>query len=105
MKLYYVYILKCADNSFYIGITNDIERRLQEHNSDKKFYSYTFSRRPNKLVWLETFTTPNEAISKEKQLKGWSRKKKEVLINKDWEKLVELSKNYTDNQKSSTGSD
>jgi len=98
MKLYYVYILKCADNSYYIGITNNLERRLQEHNSDKNFYSYTYSRRPNKLVWFETFTTPNEAISKEKQLKGWSRKKKVALINKDWDKLVEYSKNYTENK-------
>ena len=99
MKLYYVYILKCSDDSFYIGITNDVKRRLQEHNSDKNKFSYTFTRRPLELVWFEKFTSPNEAISKEKQLKGWSRKKKLALINKNWEQLMRFSKNYTQNKK------
>ena len=99
MKLFYVYILKCSDDSFYIGITNDIKRRLQEHNSDKNIFAYTFIRKPFELVWFEQFTTPNEAISKEKQLKGWSRKKKLALINKNWEQLIEFSKNYTQNKK------
>jgi len=102
MKLFYVYILKCSDDSFYIGITNDIKRRLEEHNSDKNIFAYTFIRKPLELVWVEQFTTPNEAISKEKQLKGWSRKKKLALINKDWEQLIDFSKNYTQNKKSST---
>ena len=105
MKLYYVYILKCSDSSYYIGITNDINRRLQEHNSDKNLVAYTFSRRPVELVWFEKFTNPNEAIAKEKQLKGWSRKKKKALINQNWDNLVKLSKNYTDFKKSSTSSD
>ena len=101
MRLFYVYILKCSDASFYIGVTNNLERRLLEHNSDKNIYTYTFSRRPNELVWFEKFTTPDEAIKKEKQLKGWSRKKKEALINENWNNLVNLSKNYTQNKKSS----
>jgi putative endonuclease len=105
MKLFYVYILKCSDDSYYTGITNNIDLRLQEHNSDKNFFAYTFSRRPVALVWFEQFTNPNEAIAKEKQLKGWSRKKKEALINSNWDDLVKLSKNYTDIKKSSTGSD
>ena len=105
MKLYYVYILKCSDNSYYTGISNNIERRLQEHNSDKNLVTYTFSRRPVELVWFEKFTNPDEAIAKEKQLKGWSRKKKEALINQNWDNLVKLSKNYTDFKKSSTSSD
>ncbi len=105
MKLFYVYILKCSDNSYYTGITNNIERRLQEHNSDKNLFAYTFLRKPTKLVWFEKFTTPHEAIAKEKQLKGWSRKKKEALINNNWDDLVKLSQNYTDIKKSSTSSD
>ena len=92
MKQFYVYILKCSDDSYYTGITNNLDRRLQEHNSDKKLYSYTFSRRPTQIVWFEKFTTPDEAIAKEKQLKGWSRKKKEALINSDWDKLIQFSK-------------
>ena len=105
MKLYYVQILKCSDNSYYTEISNNIKRRLQEHNSDKNLVAYTFSRRPVELVWFEKFTNPNEAIAKEKQLKGWSRKKKEALINQNWDNLVKLSKNYTDFKKSSTSSD
>ncbi|MBP8791991.1 MAG: GIY-YIG nuclease family protein [Lutibacter sp.] len=105
MKFYFVYILKCADDSYYVGITNDVERRLIEHNSNKKIHSYTFTKRPNLLVWFEQFTTPDEAICREKQLKGWSRKKKEALINENWDNLIELSKNYTDSKKSSTSSD
>ena len=57
------------------------------------------------MVWFEKFTTPDEAIKKIKQLKGWSRKKKDALINENWDKLVDLSKNYTENKKSSTSSD
>ena len=104
MKIIYVYIVECSDNSFYIGVTNDLNKRLSQHNSSKNSNSYTFSRRPVKLKWFEMFTNPNEAFKIEKQLKGWSRKKKMALINEDWEKLVEYSKNYTQN-KSSTGSD
>ena len=57
--------------------------------------AYTFSRRPVELVWVETFTDPNIAIEYEKKIKGWSRRKKEALINEDWDKLVKFSKNYT----------
>ena len=104
MKFYFVYIVECSDNSFYIGITSDLERRINEHNIGTKKESYTFFRRPVELKWLEQFTEPNEAIKVEKQLKGWSRKKKIALINEDWEKLVLYSRNYSQ-YGSSTGSD
>jgi putative endonuclease len=105
MKFYFVYILKCSDDSFYIGITNNIERRLEEHYSSKNKFAYTYSRRPLKLVWVEKFTNPDEAIFREKQLKGWSRKKKIALITENWNDLIEFSKNYTNPKKSSTSSD
>ncbi|MCL9809588.1 GIY-YIG nuclease family protein [Flavobacterium luminosum] len=113
MKNYFVYILECNDNSYYTGITNDFERRLDEHLSGKNPKSYTYERRPLKLVWFESFVDPDEAIAMEKKIKGWSRRKKEALMNQDWEKLVEYSKNYTQYQnfilvpfkKSSTSSD
>jgi len=105
MKTYYTYILKCSDNSFYTGITNDIEKRVIEHNSGCNRNAYTFSRKPVALVWFEVFMNPNEAILMEKKIKGWSRRKKEALINKDWDNLIEFSKNYTEHKKSSTGSD
>ena len=105
MKQYYVYILKCADNSYYTGVTNSLERRMSEHNSGRSKTAYTYNKRPLDLVWFESFTDVEEAIDIEKKIKGWSRRKKEALINDDWDKLVEYSKNYTQYGKSSTSSD
>ena len=87
-----VYILKCADDSYYTGVTNDIQRRLFEHNTVEDRKSYLFSRRPFQLVFCEYFPTPAQAIDFEKKVKGWTRKKKEALIKRDWEKLNELAK-------------
>ncbi|HLO73743.1 MAG TPA: GIY-YIG nuclease family protein [Flavobacterium sp.] len=95
MKLFYVYILKCKDDSFYTGITNSIERRLYEHNVGVDKDAYTYSRRPVELVWFEMFTDSTQAIMVEKKIKGWSRRKKQALIDEDWDKLVRFSKNYT----------
>ncbi|GAC1309640.1 MAG: GIY-YIG nuclease family protein [Mucilaginibacter sp.] len=92
MKQYFVYILLCSDNSYYTGITNDIERRLYEHESGLDPGSYTCKRRPVKLVFQETFTEVVQAIAFEKQIKGWKRRKKEAMINGDWDLLPELSK-------------
>ena len=95
MKLYFVYILKCKDDSFYTGFTNDLERRLYEHNAGISKESYTFDKRPVELVWFETFTNPSHAIEIEKKIKGRSIRKKQALIDEDWDKLVKFSKNYT----------
>ena len=89
---YIVYIVECKDWSYYIGITNDLEKRLWEHNTSHDINSYTSSRRPVELKYFETFTDVNQAIAREKQLKGWSRKKKQALIAQNFEKLKELSK-------------
>ena len=104
MKFYYVYIVKCSDNSYYTGMTNSIDRRLFEHNSGKSPDSYTFIRRPVVLVWFESFSDPTQAILIEKKIKGWSRRKKEALINEDWDKLVQYSKNYTEYGENGDGS-
>lgn len=95
MKQYFVYILLCADNSYYVGITNDIERRIDEHQSGVNPESYTHKKRPVKLVFCERFTEVEQAITFEKQVKGWTRKKKEAIINGNWELLPELSKRRT----------
>ncbi len=107
MKTYFVYILKCTDDSFYTGMTNNLERRLFEHNVGIDKESYTFKRRPVELVWFEMFTEPTQAIMIEKKIKGWSRRKKQALIDEDWDKLVRYSKNYTEygKEESSTSSD
>ncbi len=106
MKYYYVYILYCSDGTFYTGMTNDLERRFSQHQSGYRKDSYTFSRRPLVLKWHLRCTDPKEAIKIEKQIKGWSHRKKNALIQGNWEDLVTFSKNYTQNKtNSSTGSD
>jgi putative endonuclease len=105
MKRYYVYILKCSDNSYYTGVTNDIERRLNEHNLGLNKESYTYKRRPLDLVFCTEFNDINQAIAFEKQVKGWSKKKKESIIKDRWEDLKKLSecfnktshKNFSEN--------
>src|SRR5690606_27738723 len=95
MKQYYVYILKCCDDSYYTGITNNIERRFAEHQEGINKTSYTFRRRPIELVFSMMFKDVRQAIAFEKQVKGWSRKKKEAIINNQWELLPELSRTST----------
>jgi|GEM_PF-897995 len=92
MNQYFVYILLCSDNSYYTGITNDLNRRLYEHESGLDSKSYTFKRRPVQLVFQEMFTEVVQAIAFEKQVKGWNRAKKEAIIKGDWHLLPELSK-------------
>jgi len=96
MKLFHhysIYILQCSDGSYYTGVTNDIERRLWEHKTGFDKQSFTYKRRPVALKYLETFEDVHQAISWEKQIKGWSRKKKEALFIEDWNKIMELAKN------------
>ena len=89
---YIVYLVECKDWSYYIGITNNLEKRLWEHNTGHDEDSYTYSCRPVELKYFETFTEVNQAIAREKQLKGWSRKKKQALIAENFDKLKEFSK-------------
>ncbi len=91
MKQYFVYILKCADNSYYTGVTNNLDRRMYDHANSRNPDSYTSKRLPIKLVFHHVFHSPMQAISFEKQVKGWSRKKKEALINDKWELLPVLA--------------
>jgi putative endonuclease len=92
MKLFYVYILECADGTYYTGVTNNIERRFLEHSTGVDRNSYTYRRRPVKLAWYFETNIVHHAIEKEKQIKKWSQAKKRALINSDWDKLVEQSK-------------
>ena len=88
--MFFVYILKCADGSFYTGHTDNIEKRLFEHQNHE-IKCYTSKRLPIELVYVDTFGTRDEALESERQIKGWSRKKKEALIQEDWQELVRLS--------------
>jgi putative endonuclease len=91
MKYMYVYILLCSDKSYYTGVSNHPERRESQHNAGEDKTAYTFTRRPVKLVYVTEFWIPLQAIAFEKQVKGWSRKKKEALINERWDLLPGLS--------------
>lgn len=79
--MYFVYILKCADDSLYVGCTNDLERRLRQHNDSKWGAHYTKIRRPVKLIHQEEFSTLRAARRREAEIKGWRREKKLALIN------------------------
>ena len=92
MKISYVYILKCSDASYYTGITSNLNARLLEHKTGKYKNSYTHSRRPVQLAFYCDFTDITLAISTEKQIKKWSKSKKEALINGEYKKLPNLAK-------------
>ena len=77
--MWYVYILNCNKKTFYVGITNDLKSRLVEHKNKQSFFTKKFS--DIDLVYTEKFNTKTESAKRERQLKGWSRKKKQLLIN------------------------
>jgi putative endonuclease len=88
----YVYMLRCADNSFYVGSAtgDDLSPRIDQHNAGT-YLGYTFTRRPVVLVWSEYFDRITDGIAVERQIKGWSRAKKEALIQSDWAEVSRLS--------------
>lgn len=87
-----VYIVECSDGSYYTGLTKQpIEARLWEHN-EGVYKGYTFTRRPVKLVFMESYDRIVDAIARERQIKGWNRKKKQALIQYAYEALPALSK-------------
>jgi predicted GIY-YIG superfamily endonuclease len=92
VKRYWVYMLLCADGSYYVGVTNNVEARVAQHAEGMDITCYTFRRRPVRLVFAEWFSSPGEAIHAEKRLKGWSRAKKQALAQGDWELIHVLAK-------------
>ena len=94
MKLYYVYILASASRVLYIGITSKFEQRLSEHRMHTYLNSFTARYNVTRLIYFEEYTRVEDAIAREKQLKGWRRSKKVRLIeqfNPEWADLAELS--------------
>jgi putative endonuclease len=88
---YYVYILECSDGSYYTGSTDDINKRLWQHQEGVESSSYTYSRRPVKLVWTSEETKHYyDALRWERQIKGWSRAKKQALISGDFDAIHEI---------------
>ncbi|HWC29407.1 MAG TPA: GIY-YIG nuclease family protein [Dehalococcoidia bacterium] len=90
MPSFHVYLLRCADGSFYTGHTDDLELRMQLH-ADALPNAYTSSRLPVTLVWTQSSATRQEALETERQIKGWSRAKKEALIRGDWDLISQLA--------------
>lgn len=77
--MYFTYILECTDRTFYVGCTNDLNKRIKQHNESKWGAHYTKIRRPVALVYQESFGTLREARQREAELKGWRRKKLNLI--------------------------
>jgi predicted GIY-YIG superfamily endonuclease len=88
---FWAYILRCADGSYYSGHTDNLEKRLGEHQSGIGD-GYTATRRPIELMWSQGFPTREEALAAELQIKGWSRAKKEAMMRGDWDGVSRLAK-------------
>ena len=89
--MWYVYILKCSDGSYYTGHTDNLEKRIAEHHAGQ-MEGYTSSRLPLKVVFVQQCASRYEALAAERRIKNWSRKKKEALIQNDWQRVSSLSK-------------
>jgi len=89
----FVYILRCGDDSYYVGSTRDLERRMQEHASGRGS-AYTSRRLPVTLAFAQEFDRVDEAYALEKQMQGWSRRKREAAIDGRWNELPALSRKH-----------
>ena len=89
---YWTYIIECYDQKLYTGVTNNLERRMHEHAQGFNPKCFTYTRRPIRYLWSEEFPCVEDAIVAEKQIKGWSRKKKFALIEGGIKLVVELTK-------------
>ena len=87
----WMYILQCADGSYYVGSTQNLEKRLWEHNQGIGS-KYTARRRPVKLVFSQEFASIADAYEREKQVQSWSRAKREALIRGDYDALPDLAR-------------
>ena len=96
--MFYVYILKCSDNSYYTGHTDDLDKRLSEHTDGVCSDGYTSTRLPVELVYAVTFDERETAIEAERKIKGWSRRKKEAFIAQNWDQLSQFSKKKFNHQ-------
>jgi putative endonuclease len=96
----FAYMLRCSDNSYYVGCAtgDDLSLRVAEHQSGER-PGYTSTRRPVHLVWSEHFEQITDAVAAERKIKGWSRAKKEALIKEDWESISLLARRRAGREK------
>jgi putative endonuclease len=99
---FWVYILKCADGSYYTGHTDNLERRVASHQAGE-IPGYTFDKRPVTLVFSQEFPTREEALASEMQIKGWSRRKKEAMMRGDWAEVSRLARSSESRPSTSSG--
>jgi len=92
MKTYYVYAIRCFDGTFYIGVTNDVDRRFWEHQNEIHPDAYTHGRGPLILEHISEFAWIDEAIAFEKKFKGWSHRKKRAFIEANYEAMRRYSR-------------
>jgi LAO/AO transport system kinase len=102
MSPFHVYMLRCADGSFYVGHTDELQRRVAQHEAGE-LPGYTHERRPVSLVWHQETATREEALAAEMRIKGWSRAKKEALIAGDWERVKQLARASTGSARTEGG--
>ncbi|MBK8815618.1 MAG: GIY-YIG nuclease family protein [Methylococcaceae bacterium] len=88
--MFWVYILKCSDGSYYTGHTDNLEMRIAQHQAGE-CPGYTATRLPAELVWTQEFNSREEALAAERQIKGWGRKKKEAMMRGDWAEVSRLA--------------
>ena len=86
----WVYILRCGDGSYYTGVSTNLEQRLDQHHNGN--VGYTAKRKPIEYLWSDEFANLDDAYAVEKQIKGWSRAKKEALMRGDWAEVQRLSR-------------
>ena len=92
---FWVYLLECGDGSYYTGHTDDLERRVAQHEAGA-CGGYTATRLPVRLAWTQDFGTREEALEREMQVKRWSRAKKKALCQGDWEEVSRLARKRFD---------
>ncbi|MDT4329861.1 GIY-YIG nuclease family protein [Methylomonas sp. MS20] len=100
--MFWVYILRCADGSYYTGHTDNLEKRIAQHQAGE-CGGYTLPRPPVECIWSQATSTREEALSAERQIKGWSRKKKEAMMRGDWAEVSRLVKSQSVHPSTSSG--
>jgi predicted GIY-YIG superfamily endonuclease len=88
---FYLYILRCKNGAYYVGHTDDMQKRILEHHLGLMSNCYTKNLRPVELIFVQLFGTRDEAFSAERQIKGWSRKKKEAFMANNWNEIKNIN--------------
>lgn len=100
--MFWVYMLRCSDGSYYTGHTDNLGRRMGQYDAGE-CTGYVSTRLPAELIWSQATATREEALSAERQIKGWSHKKKEAMMRGDWAEVSRLAKSKSVHPSTSSG--